>query len=152
MATVIVSLQCMPESFHFDAKRIPLPKGSSILLGSVNSDSPRDVDRTALPSNGFFPSKLSTPKGREPVTPLALSACHAEIWLHGNQIMFRDLDAPFGTFVNGVRLKGETILKSGDIVSLGQQLPRNSKTPTSITDDHLKPVIAKVTISVASQF
>lgn len=30
--------------------------------------------------------------------------------------MLRDLDAPFGTFVNGVKLAGETVLKSGDII------------------------------------
>ena len=32
--------------------------------------------------------------------------------------MLRDLDAPFGTFVNGVKLaaSGETVLKSGDII------------------------------------
>ena len=35
--------------------------------------------------------------------------------------------------------------------ALGYQLPRNSKTPAHITDDHLKPIVAKVTISVASQ-
>lgn len=68
--------------------------------------------------------------------PLALSASHAEMWVKDNkvslvhpgpiyrcriysptlQVMLRDLDAPFGTFVNSVKLAGEMALNSGDII------------------------------------
>ncbi|KAK2464704.1 hypothetical protein APHAL10511_003280 [Amanita phalloides] len=150
MASVIVSLQCMPESFQFEAKRIPLPPDSRVLLGSVDGETLVDPQRTATSSNGFFSAINPPTKGAESITSLALSASHAEIWLKGHQVMLRDLDAPFSTFVNGIRLAGETVLKSGDIIALGYQLPRNDKTPANITDNHLKPIVAKVTVSVAS--
>ncbi|KAF8623000.1 hypothetical protein AX15_006592 [Amanita polypyramis BW_CC] len=150
MATVIISLHCLPESFEFEAKRISLPPDSRVLLGSVTTDCHRDPKRTATPTNGFFPGKSLPTKCKESIMPLGLSACHAEIWLNGNQVMVRDLDAPFGTFINGVKLVGETVLKSGDVIALGYKLPRNDRTPAHITDDHLKPIAAKVTVSVES--
>lgn len=30
--------------------------------------------------------------------------------------MLRDLDSPFGTFVNGTKVAGETVLKTGDVI------------------------------------
>ena len=81
------------------------------------------------------------------------------------QIYIRDLDSPFGTFVNDVKIKNIVKLQTGDIVvclssawvlqmvydslclqSLGTQIPRNSNTPGYITDEQLKPVIARVTL------
>ena len=86
MATVIVNLQCLLESFEFEAKRIPLPPGSRVLLGSVTTDCHRDPKRTATPANGFFPPKILPMKGKEPIIPLGLSANHAEIWLKDNEV------------------------------------------------------------------
>ncbi|KIL64078.1 hypothetical protein M378DRAFT_163556 [Amanita muscaria Koide BX008] len=140
----------MTDSFPFDPKRVLLPPGSHILLGSAKCDSIIDEERSALPSNGFFSAKFSPIKGGEPIIPLALSADHAEIWVKNNQLMLRDLETPFGTFVNGTRIIGEHILKSGDVISLGYKLSRNDKTPAHVADDHLRPVIAKVIYSVTS--
>jgi len=150
MSPVIINLQCLPESFQFEPKWIPLPSTSRVLLGSVNRETVVDPERTATTSNGFFPPITPINKGVEPITPLALSANHAEIWVKDHQVMLRDLDSPFGTFVNGTQVTGEAVLKTGDVISLGYRLPRNDKTPAHITDDHLKPIVAKVTISVAS--
>ncbi|KAF8699035.1 hypothetical protein AX14_001005 [Amanita brunnescens Koide BX004] len=150
MSSIIVNLQCLPESFQFEPKWIALSTESRILLGSDTGETVVD-QRTATTSNGFFPPMMPTSRGGDPIMPLALSASHAEMWVKDNKVMLRDLDAPFGTFVNSVKLAGEMALNSGDIITLGYQLPRNNKTPAHITVDHLKPIIAKVTISVASQ-
>ncbi|PFH49368.1 hypothetical protein AMATHDRAFT_63324 [Amanita thiersii Skay4041] len=153
MAVVILGLMPLAESFQFEAKRIPLPLDSRVLLGSQDTDTPRDPPKHPSTSNGYIPSKRSATKGGEPITPLCLSPSHAEAWLRGNQVIFRDLESPFGTFVNDKKLGVEEIsLKTGDIIRLGYQITRNQRTPSDITDDHLKPIIVKVTISVASHY
>ncbi len=136
MSSVIINLQCLPESFQFEPKWIPLPSTSRVLLGSVNRETVVDPERIATTSNGFFPPIMPTNKGAEPITPLALSANHAEIWVKDHQVglfpsspahrckiysptlqvMLRDLDSPFGTFVNGTKVAGETVLKTGDVI------------------------------------
>lgn len=48
--------------------------------------------------------------------------------------------------MNDIKIKNITVLRTGDIINLGVQIPRNSNTPTYITDEQLKPIIAKVTL------
>jgi hypothetical protein len=70
--------------------------------------------------------------------------------------------------VNGLRIEKGIILKTGDIIvqiffpfpsdqfliifyqSLGSRIARNEKTPAYITDFHLRPVIAKVSLTGVS--
>lgn len=33
-----------------------------------------------------------------------------------NQVYIRDMDSPFGTFVNGVRITTDTLLRQGDVL------------------------------------
>ncbi|KNZ73625.1 hypothetical protein J132_10571 [Termitomyces sp. J132] len=101
--------------------------------------------RVASPTNGWFTSqKLG---GETPVLPLPLSSVHSEVWWDGLNIYIRDLDTPFGTYLNNIRLTGTKTIQSGDIISLGSKIARNSNTPKYISDDHLKPIIAKVSIA-----
>lgn len=72
---------------------------------------------------------------------------HARIWSDGSKVFLRDIETAFGTYVNDVRITQDVELKSGDVVTLGSKIPRNSNTPAYITDDHLKPVIAIVTVN-----
>ena len=93
MSTIIVSLQCTPESFKFESKQITLLPCSRLLLGSVKTDSVRDPQRVASPTNGFFAAQQCPhSKGGDSIVPLSLSANHAEIWLKNNQVSFVSAD------------------------------------------------------------
>ncbi|KAF8799780.1 hypothetical protein BYT27DRAFT_7005378, partial [Phlegmacium glaucopus] len=100
--------------------------------------------RTPTTSNGWFPPRLTGDITTPKISPLPLSSSHAEIWCEGGRVYIRDLNSPFGTFVNGLKISKVTTLLTGDTVSLGSRLPRSDKTPAYITDLHLTPVIMKV--------
>ncbi|MGH7718388.1 MAG: trypsin-like peptidase domain-containing protein [Gemmatimonadaceae bacterium] len=55
---------------------------------------------------------------------LDVSARHAEIRQRSGTCTVRDLGSTNGTFVNGVRVKGERELAHGDVISLGEMGPR----------------------------
>jgi len=50
----------------------------------------------------------------------SVSSHHCEILLRGSDIVLRDLNSTNGTFINGQQLTGEAVLKSGQIIRLGQ--------------------------------
>lgn len=51
-----------------------------------------------------------------------VSRKHARLNLQGGKYVLEDLGSTNGTFVNGQRLAGPVVLKSGDVVSLGEQI------------------------------
>ena len=51
-----------------------------------------------------------------------VSRKHARLSFQGGKYVIEDLGSTNGTFVNGQRLAGPVVLKSGDVVSLGEQI------------------------------
>ncbi len=51
-----------------------------------------------------------------------VSRKHARMNFQGGKYVIDDLGSTNGTFVNGQRLAGPVVLKSGDVVSLGEQI------------------------------
>lgn len=51
-----------------------------------------------------------------------VSRKHARMIFQGGKYVIEDLGSTNGTFVNGQRLAGPVVLKSGDVVSLGEQI------------------------------
>jgi len=51
-----------------------------------------------------------------------ISRKHARLTFQGGKYVLDDLGSTNGTFVNGQRLVGPVVLKSGDVVSLGEQI------------------------------
>lgn len=51
-----------------------------------------------------------------------VSRKHARLMFQGGKYVLEDLGSTNGTFVNGQRLSGPVVLKSGDVVSLGEQI------------------------------
>ncbi|KAG6910745.1 hypothetical protein DXG01_008277 [Tephrocybe rancida] len=138
------SLAAVSGSFPFQTKYIALPLDVTVTLGAeVDSDSGRK--RVSSPMNGWFaPQKLG---GGSPISPLPLSSSHSEVWWDGVEVYIRDLDTPFGTYVNNVKVTGTRVIRAGDVISLGSKIARNSNTPKYISDEHLKPIMAKVSLS-----
>ena len=65
--------------------------------------------------------------GRDAASGVAISDAevsrkHARLNFQGGKYVLEDLGSTNGTFVNGQRLSGPTVLKSGDVVSLGEQI------------------------------
>ena len=50
----------------------------------------------------------------------SVSSHHCEILLKGTDVIVKDLNSTNGTFINGQAVTGETALKSGQILRLGQ--------------------------------
>jgi FHA domain len=51
-----------------------------------------------------------------------ISRKHARLTFQGGKYVIEDLGSTNGTFVNGQRLTGPFVLKSGDVVSFGEQI------------------------------
>ncbi len=51
-----------------------------------------------------------------------VSRKHARLMFQGGKYVLEDLGSTNGTFVNGQRLASQAVLKSGDVVSLGEQI------------------------------
>ena len=51
-----------------------------------------------------------------------ISRKHSRLTFQGGKYVLEDLGSTNGTFVNGQRLAGPVVLKSGDVVSLGEQI------------------------------
>lgn len=51
-----------------------------------------------------------------------VSRKHSRLTFQGGKYVLEDLGSTNGTFVNGQRLAGPVVLKSGDVVSLGEQI------------------------------
>src|SRR5690242_21354060 len=51
-----------------------------------------------------------------------VSRRHARLTFQGGKYVLEDLGSTNGTFVNGQRLAGPRVLKSGEVVSFGEQI------------------------------
>jgi pSer/pThr/pTyr-binding forkhead associated (FHA) protein len=51
-----------------------------------------------------------------------ISRKHARLIFQGGKYVLEDLGSTNGTFINGQRITGQVVLRSGDIVSLGEQI------------------------------
>lgn len=65
--------------------------------------------------------------GRDTASSIAIndaevSRKHARLTFQGGKYVIEDLGSTNGTFVNGQRLASAVVLKSGDVVSLGEQI------------------------------
>ncbi len=50
----------------------------------------------------------------------SVSSHHCEVLLRGNDVVIKDLNSTNGTFINNQQVTGEAVLKSGQILRLGQ--------------------------------
>lgn len=109
---------------------------SSLSLGGVSTPSAQ-FDAGLVLIHPFDPSvvALATPItaegvviGREPpprglCLPLgSISRVHARIGWTGNAFLLADMNSRNGVFVNGQRIRGETVIGDGDLVGLGEAL------------------------------
>ena len=65
--------------------------------------------------------------GRDPTNSITIndaeiSRRHARLTFQGGKYVLEDLGSTNGTFVNGQRLAGPRVLKSGEVVSFGEQI------------------------------
>jgi hypothetical protein len=95
------------------------PVAAIVLTGGGD---PRFVDSQGMPWP--IPDGVST-VGRELSNPLnfngeqTLSRRHAEVVRNGTSVIVRDAGSTNGTFVNGQKVMGDTVLKPGDQVQFG---------------------------------
>ena len=71
-----------------------------------------------------------------PIPEGSISSHHCEILLRGTDVVVKDLNSTNGTFVNGQQVTGESVLKPGQILRLGQiemrlESPESATTATS---------------------
>lgn len=57
-----------------------------------------------------------------PINDAEVSRKHSRMTFQGGKYVIEDLGSTNGTFVNGQRLVSAVVLKSGDVVSLGEQI------------------------------
>lgn len=57
-----------------------------------------------------------------PVNDAEVSRRHARLAFQGGKYVLDDMGSTNGTFVNGQRLTGPRVLKSGEVISLGEQI------------------------------
>lgn len=105
-----------------DAAPIPLGTAAPVGGSAAITGQPRLVG----PSGAIaIPDGLSV-VGREEGLPVSLpdqttvSRRHAEFRREGDSVIVADLGSTNGTFVNGVRVEGESSLKPGDAVQFGE--------------------------------
>jgi hypothetical protein len=55
-----------------------------------------------------------------PIPQASVSSHHCEILLRGSDVVVKDLNSTNGTFVNGQQITGESVLKPGQTLRLGQ--------------------------------
>jgi S1-C subfamily serine protease len=88
------------------------------------------------------------------------SSRHAELRFRDGQLMVRDLASTNGTWVNGIRAEGETLVHFGDIISFGKQGPSlsvhdaasdNAVAATNVHTSHARPVASAPMRSTTSE-
>jgi predicted component of type VI protein secretion system len=57
-----------------------------------------------------------------PVNDAEVSRHHSRLSFQGGKYVLEDMGSTNGTFVNGQRLTGPRVLKSGEVISLGEQI------------------------------
>lgn len=54
------------------------------------------------------------------ITEPSVSSHHCEVLLRGSDVVIKDLNSTNGTYINGEKIAGESVLKPGQILRLGQ--------------------------------
>ena len=54
------------------------------------------------------------------ISEASVSSHHAELSLRGSEVVIKDLNSTNGTFINGEPVKGEAVLKPGQVLRLGK--------------------------------
>lgn len=57
-----------------------------------------------------------------PVNDAEVSRSHSRLTFQGGKYVLEDMGSTNGTFVNGQRLTGPRVLKTGEVISLGEQI------------------------------
>ena len=84
-----------------------------------------------------------------PVNDAEISRRHSRLSSQGGKYVLEDLGSTNGTFVNGQRLTGQHVLKSGDVISLGEQIVfvyeaiDSDPGATVVTKKKKKPVVSR---------
>lgn len=105
-----------------DAAVAPTPVAQVVPVVAYAPGAPRLVSAAGLP---FEIPEGETPVGREAGPGLALvgestvSRLHAKLVRKGTTVILQDLNSTNGTFVNGLRVSAQQILKVGDEVQFG---------------------------------
>src|SRR5688572_2836211 len=97
----------------------PIKKTSEatwLLSGQLTADQP--VRSFPVASSPFLVGRhghaaLTLPCG-------TVSGVHAELRMEGGELIVKDLGSTNGTFVNGARLDGECVLRSGDLLQFAE--------------------------------
>lgn len=55
-----------------------------------------------------------------PIAEASVSSHHCEVSVRGAEVVIKDLNSTNGTFINDDKITGEAVLKSGQILRLGQ--------------------------------
>jgi pSer/pThr/pTyr-binding forkhead associated (FHA) protein len=55
-----------------------------------------------------------------PIAEASVSSHHCEVFLRGSDVVVNDLNSTNGTFINGEKVAGESVLKPGQVLRLGQ--------------------------------
>ncbi|GAB4521738.1 MAG: hypothetical protein Fur0018_02550 [Anaerolineales bacterium] len=96
-------MQTQVPEFQFTMRTGPAP-GKIFELNQPEISIGRDV------SNDFI------------INDVEISRRHARLYLQGTQYIIEDLGSTNGTFINGQRLSGPHVLRSGDVVLLGENV------------------------------
>lgn len=73
----------------------------------------------------------------------SVSSHHCEVVRKGNDLLVKDLNSTNGTFISGEQVKGEGILKPGQILRLGQiemRLETGAQTPGKMPLDQTRAI------------
>ena len=87
-----------------------------LLSGQLTADQPVrsiPVSRSPFLVGRHGHAALTIPSG-------TVSGVHAELRLEDGDLIVRDLDSTNGTFVNGARLEGECVVRSGDLLQFAE--------------------------------
>jgi EAL domain-containing protein (putative c-di-GMP-specific phosphodiesterase class I) len=98
------------------------PEATWLLSGQLTADQP--VRSIPVSTSPFLVGRhghaaLSLPCG-------TVSGVHAELYIEEGELIVKDLGSTNGTFVNGARLEGQCVLRSGDLVQFAEVVFRVS--------------------------
>lgn len=98
------------------APALVTPDSSWLLSGQITADQPvRSIGVTSSPFliGRHAHASLTIPSP-------TVSTAHAELRTQGPELWVKDLGSTNGTFVNGARLEGECVIRSGDLIQFAE--------------------------------
>jgi pSer/pThr/pTyr-binding forkhead associated (FHA) protein len=86
-----------------------------------------------------------------PASPM-ISKKHCAFVISGERVLFKDFGSTNGSYVNDIRVEGETYLKDGDIVKFGPLIFKTKMEATAVMTaaPTVVPVAAKTVVATAS--